>query len=392
MNAKKRGKSFNSKGQSGAQTGVVIIIITILIILYILFLPPAEREDLLNGGTGTGGHGGSSGSGGSGGSSVNLGLVLKENVGQLYKLDEDQKDYEMPSFTVGTKTSAQVIKSASSLYVKSSAFQETADTLTFEIQPTLTENLILTFNTEDGTGRLLITLNGNTIFNKEIEKGSSPPIYLDKDDLLSVNELRFSVSGPGIAFWRYNEYSLNNIRITGDTTDISRSENVQYVNIPSRSLAQVESARLRFLGDCVERNVKNFEVKLNGERLFKGTPDCAVYSYLPIDKNQLLVGKNEFEFSLDEGSVLVDRLKLETMLDKPDYPIYYFELEDDLFVQQKEDKYCGKSDGICPANCEPDEDMDCCFKRKDNFWCDVETDNLNDRCVSFVNDCNRCAS
>lgn len=382
------------KGQSGANAGVVVIIVTILIILYILFLPPAEREDLLSGGTGTGGHS-TSGSGTSGtgtNGAQYMGIVLKENVGTLYELSEDQKDYEMSSFTIGTKTSAGIIKSASAVYVKSSAFQETRDTVRFEVDPDLTDNLILSFNVDAGLGRLLITLNGNTIFNKELGEGSSPPIYLDSDDLENTNELVFSVSGPGLAFWRYNEYSIEDIKITGDQTDISGSEAVQYITLSNRDLEQVKSSRVRYLASCTERNVKNFELRFNGDRLFRGTPDCAVYTYLPIDKEDLIAGKNEFEFRIEEGSVLVDRLQLENKLEDPDYPVFYFELNKDIFLKQKDDDYCGKVDGICPSNCEGDEDVDCCFKRRDNYWCDVETDNLNDRCVSFVNDCNRCAS
>ena len=55
---------------------------------------------------------------------------------------------------------------------------------------------------------------------------------------------------------------------------------------------------------------------------------------------------------------------------------------------------CGDVDGKCPAGCDADEDKDCCFEEEE-FWCDVEPDRFDDRCVSFVDtedDCLFCES
>lgn len=383
-------KSVSNKAQSGSNAAVVIIIIMVLITLYILFLPPEDREDLLSGGTGTGGN-----SGGTSGGTVRLdnarpAILLRESIGKIYSQDDDEDQFKMNSFTISTETQGGIVKTKSSIYTKSSAFQEQTDSMIFSIDEDLTDNLILSFNVRRGSGRLTITLNGVTVYTGEIDQGNSPPIYLDEDQIQGNNDLTFSVSGPGIAFWRFNEYDLTDIKITGDITDISGSQNIQSLALRSRDLSNLESSRLRFLAECNERQVQNFEVRLNGQRLFRGIPDCAIYNFLPIDSSSLLVGNNEFEFSIQSGRVLVDRLELQNKLEDPDYPVMYFEMHEDYFVDKKEDAFCGKVDGICPRGCEEDEDVDCCFDRRDNFWCDIETPNLNDRCVSFVNDCERC--
>ena len=381
----------NRKGQSGSNAGIVLVVITVLIIIYIMFLPPADREDLLSGGTGTGGHGTTSG-GGTVGVAPKTGIILQENPGKIYAQKEDGDEFEMSSFTISTSTLGDVIKSKTSLFIKSSAFEEKPETIDFSINPDLSDNLILSFNVDEGLGRLTVTLNGKTVYVGEIEQGNSPPIYLDKDDLDTSNTLRFSVSGPGVAFWRSNEYVLRDIKITGDITDTKGSYASQTINLDAKDLQNLKSARLRYLAECKEEEVRGFDVRINGYKLFSGIPDCAVYSYLSINPEQLLDGRNEFEFELETGRVLIDRLQLEVKYDSPDYPTYYFDMANDFFVNKQEEGYCGKVDGQCPANCGADEDKDCCFERRDNYWCDIETPNLNDRCVSFVNDCERCAS
>lgn len=387
-----RNSILNSKAQSGSMAGAMILIIMVLIILYILFLPPAEREDLLSGGTGTGGHGTVIGGGTIVSANTPLGVIFRENIGKIYEPRINQKDIDLPAFTIATQTSGGIIKTKTSAYIKSSAFEEITDTMDFQITPGLSDNLILSFTVIKGTGNLKITLNNKVVYFGEIKQGNSPPIYLSKDDLSSTNTLVFSVNGPGIAFWKYNDYSLTDLKITGDITDVSSSTAYQAVTIAERDLVNFKSARFRYLAECTQGTVDRFEVKLNGQRLFSGRPDCAIYTYLPIDSNQLRTGNNEFEFSVENGRVLVDRAQLQIMYNEPVYPTYYFQMHDDYFVKKKADGYCGKADGICPTGCQSYEDVDCCLKRSDNYWCDIPTTNPNDRCVSFINDCDRCLS
>lgn len=387
-----RNRILDLKAQSGSMAGAMILIFMVLIVLYILFLPPAERDDLLSGGTGTGGHGTVTGGGTVVSANTPLGVIFRENIGKIYEPRINQKDIDLPTFTVATQTEGSIIKTKTSGYVKSSAFEEITDTMEFQITPSLSENLILSFTVIKGTGTLKVTLNNKVVYVGSIKQGSSPPIYLSKDDLSAMNTIVFSVDGPGIAFWRYNDYSLTDIKITGDVTDVSSSTAYQAVTIVERDLANFKSARLRFLAECTQGTVDGFEVRLNGGRLFSGRPDCAIFTYLPIDSNQLKVGTNELEFGVQNGRVLVDRGQLQIMYNEPVYSTYYFQMHEDYFSISKEDGYCGKVDGICPTGCESSEDADCCFKRSDNFWCDIPTTNPNDRCVSFINDCSRCLS
>lgn len=379
------------RGLSGSNSGIVVIILTVLIVLYILFLPPADREALLQG-TGTPGSINPGTSGGAGSAALRGQLVLKENVGDIEYQSKDEKTYDMPTFTISTDTQSKAIKQKSASYIKTSAFQEMKDSMTFDIDPELYKNLILSFNVQESEGRLTIRLNNQIVYSGELSPGSSPPIYLDQYNLENTNILEFSVSGPGIAFWRYNYYSLNDLKIFAEVKDVSSSDATQVIDISQAEHNKIDKATLRYLPVCKEANLRNFRVLVNNQVLFRGIPDCNVQNYVIVPKNNLYTGNNQFSFSIDQGSVMIDRLMLDTDLKEPEYPVYYFELDEDLFINKEKDEVCGDADGYCPRGCEEDEDVDCCFDRSVNYWCDVETSNLNNRCVSFINDCDLCPS
>jgi hypothetical protein len=166
-------------------------------VLYILFLPPAERYNLLANNSMSSTTTTSTGE-----------VLLKESPGRLNYVSDDQREYDLPSFTISTQVKGEVLTSRSSLYTKNSAFEKKEESIQFTAKKGLTDNVLLSFNIEEATGRLHITLNGETILDSELQNGNSPPIAIDSEKIQESNQLTFSVSSPGVAFWRYNEYSL----------------------------------------------------------------------------------------------------------------------------------------------------------------------------------------
>ncbi|MGV8169475.1 MAG: hypothetical protein ACP5N3_05450 [Candidatus Nanoarchaeia archaeon] len=311
----------NRSGQQSGNAAILIIIITVLIVLYILFLPPAEREALLANNSAT--HNGSSSTGQ---------ILLRESPGALDYIAEDQKDYDFPSFTINTEVRGEVLSSRNSLYVKNSVFEKKEEVVVFTADPELTDNIVLSFNIEKAEGRLNVVLNGETILDSELLEGNSPPINIDTHNLQTSNELRFSVSSPGVAFWRFNEYSLKNVKVTADVTDISQSENVQSLSLTDEDIKYLESAQLRYSPVCNLQEISSMEVLINGYSLFKGVPDCGMYNYAPIAAGTLKEGQNQIVFRVDRGSILIDRLRLTSTYETDNNPIYYFEVEEDNFT------------------------------------------------------------
>jgi hypothetical protein len=311
----------NKSGQAGGNAAIVLIVITAVIVLYILFLPPADREALLsnasqysNTSTGAGQ------------------VLLRESPGKLVYISNDQNDYDFPSFTVTTKISGEVITSRSSLYVKNSVFEKKEETMQFTLNPVLTDNVLLSFNIEKMSGALHVEFNGETILDSEFQEGNSPPITLPKEKLKDVNTLKFSVSGPGIAFWTYHEYRISNVKITGDVMDRSQSENVQTLTLTESNLANLKSAQLRYAPVCSVGGSSTLQIYFNGVSIFRGLPDCGMYNFAPISTQMLHSGMNEIKFTVDKGSIMIDNLRLSNKYEADNHPIYYFEMDDANFT------------------------------------------------------------
>lgn len=384
-----RGKKGAESFQNSSGAAFLILLITIAIIFYILFLPPSDRAALLDDGEIPG-----TPSTISGGYTHLIGTTpFSVNVGDISYIKESTIEHSLSSFTIYTETNANLIGELSALYVKNSAFEKKGAEMPFVIDRGNADNLKLSFNIQKASGALYIFLNGDLIFEGPLERGSPTPISLPTNLLKDNNILYFAASSPGFAFWTMNEYELSNVMIAGDITDDSHNFNMQKVYLAESEYEHLETASLQFFPDCVGA-VGHLSILLNGQRVYYGVPDCGIKNFFDVGKTVLQEGENRLEFQSDAGSYIVDMLELEVNLKDPEYPIYYFELDEDLFVtSQTGEKYCGKVDGYCPDNCEAFEDKDCCFDESNqNYWCDIKTTNPRDRCVnqilaSYVNNC-----
>jgi hypothetical protein len=384
----RKGQAMTNTGAGGA--AFLVLIVTLIIIFYILFLPPEDRDALLNDGYVPG-----TPDSNSGGYTHLLGSTpLQEQVGKIDYVSQSSIEHPLSSFTIYTKTDANLIQQVSSLYVKNSAFDKQGKEVSFTIDRYATENVFLSFNVYRPAGTLRIYLNGLQLFEGELAPGSPTPIALPANYLKQENVLYFTVSSPGFAFWRVNHYELQNLRIVGDITDDSQSMNMQKVYLVSKEYETMETAVLEFFPDCSNQQVGKMSLFVNRELLFTGIPDCGLKNRVSLGKETLRSGENTVEFVSDKGSYIIDQVQLTVDLDEPEYPIYYFTLHEDLFVNVHHDQtFCGLVDGVCPSGCSSYEDKDCCFaESKKNYWCDIRTENPRDRCVnsvlaSYVNRC-----
>lgn len=365
---------------SGSNAAFLILLITLIIVFYILFLPPGERAALLDDTPVPG-----TPSTASGGYSHLVGSSpLQTRVGAVDYVKDAEIIHELNSFTIYTSTDASVITSVPSLYVKNSAFDKQTQELPFTLDTQASDNVRLTFNALYPSGVLKVYLNSVLLFEGSLDHGSSVPLDIPRDLLKRTNLLYFSVSSPGFAFWRVNQYELQNVIVTGDITDDSNSFNVQKVYLAQSEYEHLEQATLQFYPDC-SGQVGRITILVNGERLFYGTPDCGIKNFVAMDKTILQEGENKIEFLSDSGSYIIDMVELESDLEDPEYPIYYFDLDEDLFTTIDNSENCGDIDGVCPDNCEVYDDKDCCFDESSkNYWCDSKTDNPRDRCVNMV--------
>ncbi|MAE13694.1 hypothetical protein CMO92_03945 [Candidatus Woesearchaeota archaeon] len=385
---------MQKRAQSAGSSAVLVIVIAALIIIYILFLPPDERDRLLEDSPSPG-SGPSPGPGGYPPTTIQNNTLLFVTPGALTHLKYNEREHDLPSFRILTSTNAGILESAESIFVKNSAFEKTSDTLTFSLDPGLSENVQLSFNIKDAEGRLIVYLNGEQIVEDKYSVGSPAPIQLPSALLEEENELFFTVSSPGWAFWLIHQYLLTSIQVTADLTDISRSESTQTFFLSDEEKTYMDEATLFFFPDCTLSEAGPLSISLNGRRIFSAVADCGVRNHIELNPTDLVEGENELEFVSYAGSYLIDQLSVKVDLEDEFNPLYTFYMDRTYFVEKDLIRArCGDVDGKCPADCEADEDKDCCFDEEE-FWCDVEPERLDDRCVSFIDiedDCNRCAA
>jgi len=382
-------RTRRAQGPTGGNAAILIIIITALLVLYILFLPPADRDKLLN----SGGSSSDSGSVSDAGS-ASQNVLLSENVGTITAITNDRVTHDMPSFHIFDTTKSAVVKQISSLYVKRSALSSQSENMTFALDPTVSKNVKLSFNVRASSGFLIIRLNGQSLATVQLTTGSPEPIPIPDELLKDENVLTFETNSPGIAFWRVNEYLMDNIVVAADITDLSALRAEQSFSIASAEAQNLDTATLFFIPDCERNTVGPLDIILNNQRIYRSVADCGVMNNVELDKSTLVEGKNTIVFQTTTGSYLIDQLVVKTSLKQPITPAYSFDLGSKYFaLSSTQDRLCGEADGACPDGCTADKDPDCCFQ-ENTYWCTMSTYNINDRCVAYASgsQCGLCKS
>ena len=316
------------KGQSGSRAGLMIILITVVLLIYLLFIPPADREALLEGGE--------TSNLPSDGNFLIIEELLDQRVGTLDYSSRNELTYSIPTFTVATSIEGTTIQERNQLQVSRSTFSEDSKQMTFNVNPDLTRDIVLSFTVVEASGTLTVELNGEEIYVDTLVRGNSPPIRITPQELQRENTLRFSVDTPGITFWRTNEYTLRNVQITADVQDVSQRANTQSVYIEQDDFDTIEIARLRYVPQCEPEEVTGFEISFNNFNLFRGVPDCGVINAIKFDPAAVFPGANDITTRVQTGSVLVDAMELETRFEGTQNKQYFFSIPRRFFTTDSE--------------------------------------------------------
>ncbi|MAG08215.1 hypothetical protein CMO89_01975 [Candidatus Woesearchaeota archaeon] len=329
---------FNrKKGQTspGGQAASLIGLILLLIVFYIVFLPPSEREALLDG------DGDEDDGDDDNGENINE-TLLSEAVGTLSYLGKDKVEKTIPNIYLSEATNAKEIEKFNPFYIKNSWFDKKSKTLSFNIDNLEnTDNFILSFKARTHKGILTIKLNERVIYEYSVNKLDVGPIKLKKD-LLKENDnvLEFSVSGIGAKFWKTNEYSIEDTRIFADITDLSRQKSQNIFILTSGEYQNINKAKIRMIPYCSgQESVGVLNIWINNHDIYSSLPVCddPIVQEIPIDI--INIGENNIVFKSDDGSYSVEQVRLTFDLKETKSVTYFFELEqedyDDITNEDK---------------------------------------------------------
>jgi hypothetical protein len=218
------------------------------------------------------------------------------------------------------------------LYVKNSVFSTTSKEVVFFYDPQTTKDVKLSFNVKKQSGRLIIKLNDYDLFDGEMEVGSPTPITLPADYLKEKNSLVFSVSDlGGIAFWRFNEYELENVLISARVTDYSGAFSERHFSLSESEYGNLDKAVFEFIPDCPPKEAGLVQILINNRVIYTGYPDCGVKSRVEVSQEFLKSGDNVLVATTNSGSFLLDMPKLTVIPKKTSQPVFYANVPAQLF-------------------------------------------------------------
>ncbi|HIH10953.1 TPA: hypothetical protein HA241_02090 [Candidatus Woesearchaeota archaeon] len=316
------------RGQAAAGAAVLLAIIAGLLIMFIILIPPQDRADLL------GENISSSRTGSSLDRSVAEETLLEESPGRIDYFAQSEVEHPLPVVHISTITGSRVLAEKNVAHVQRGVFSEETDSFVFTI-PDLrnTQNLLLSFKADVAEGRLVITLNGEKVFNTEIPAEGSEPVSLPRNLLQERNTLMFSVSSPGLAFWATNEISLSDLQIVADVTSVEAQTSRHIFLVSETEKNNLERVRLQFQPDCEYGEVGKLTVWVNSNVVYEALPDCDL-AMVPIEFSpvEIHTGENEITFKTDRGPYLLSHVVVNSKLKEVDFPTYYFEVSEEQYT------------------------------------------------------------
>ncbi|MBN2421284.1 hypothetical protein JXB27_03325 [Candidatus Woesearchaeota archaeon] len=316
---------MDKKAQGAGGAAGLIAIIALALVLYLLILPSNVRESLINGTV-------SDDRTSSSKSKWHSSTLILAHPKTLDPEQNTDREKILDSFTLYSDKSAVVIAKAEAMHIENGWFAEKVYNLSFKVDDLAnTDNYILAFDVSKAYGRLILTLNGDEIYDSEVMPGNAEPVAINENNVKTANSLIFEVSGVGGAFWKLNEYDLSNVRVIADFTDTSKKEYKNFFMITATEKDYFEKTKLSFVPECLTpKNLGPITVTINGKDLhYSAVPDCGMLSSIEFNPNYLNEGENYITFRAETGNYLIDRVKIKADLKEIAYPFYYFELDED---------------------------------------------------------------
>lgn len=318
-------------GQSAAGAAVLLAVIAGMLIMFIVMIPPQERAELLGDKTSSSTSSGTT-------ASTSTSNLLTVSPGKVDYLATKEIEHPLPVINVFTAVESKILAEKNLVYVKKGVFSGEDSTFKFSVDDLNNlEKAYLYFKIKESKGRLMVSLNGEKIFDGLLESGASLPLTLSKSSIKNENEILFSSSSPGLKFWATNEASLENIQVVADITNLESQSSSNVFLISEVEKKNLEKATLKFKPECLPNQVGKLKVLINGNEVYNSVPDCEI-SVVPLEVSPALIkeGDNSLIFQAAQGKYSLSFVTFESKLKDIEYPTFYFDLTLEQYEEVKD--------------------------------------------------------
>ena len=317
--------------QEGTNVAVLVALLAMFILAYVILLPPDERDKLLNEDFGVNGNNGN-------GNGESLGdLLISETPGVLRPFADESIKHKLAPIDLFVREEPESSEIVPSLYIERNLFSDRKQSINFNLDEQEGLKVVeLFFTVRDARGRLIVSLNGNEIFNEKIEKGNIARINLPLHLLDRRNAVTFATSYTLFGSNRYNlgeinlrkEFSLENVKVER-TFVLSQDE-----------FNRITRVRLNYFISCLspEKEVSNLRIEVNAKPFESINLPCVGDEVtFDVDKDDLQEGRNRVSFSIDDGDFRFTDLEIEVELDERVFPTYNFVVDEDQINDIEDD-------------------------------------------------------
>ena len=321
-----------AKRQPATAVSVLIALIALFMIIYILLLPPAERAELLNLSVEDEAADGKDVSG-IVKKDKGTEIILSERPGEISLDLKDENIHNLNPVSLFVKSQAENIDLVNTLSISRSAFSDKFQEVAFDLDDLdEVEELNLIFFVEKAKGKLFIDVNGNNVFNIELDEGKLRSVNLPVRFLKRNNLVKFYAESPGFIFVA-NKYDLSDVSLRKQFK-LSNIKSQRKVSLSAIEINNLDKATLEYALYCEEVNKREgrLRIDVNGFLLHSDIVRCGQgFSRIEVDKDFLEKGDNVLEFSIDKGDYTLEQLEFITKLKGGALLTYSFFLEDEEF-------------------------------------------------------------
>ncbi len=312
----KRGQALNA--------AIIIFVVLVMVLIYVYFLPPTEKEFLVNG------------------QSYNYSLynssyynstnfvIFDKRIGHISPQTPSKIEHDLVPFSVFYNEQYSTIVSKAQLLLYNSWYDSNSFEYSFKLDPKYVKSdIFVDFQYVSGNSDLKFFFNNHLVYV------GKQGFRIPKDFVRKKNKLVVQVSSTGINPFGLNKVLIANFRMFSDVVNPSNSlQNISLFLDPQEVL-ESKKAEAQFYIECINNKDNHLLIKFNNYLLFNSSPICGNLYKFTIPSTSLHSQMNYFVFKSGSGNYFIKNFVFYTYPNENGITPFYFDVPESVYNEIK---------------------------------------------------------